>query len=251
MKPALKLLTLTLLVAGLLLLAADSARTWLTYSRASQGRWPATDVSVSEQEGAPLRVLSTSVESAEPRAFRLKVIVQNQSLKEIRAYAITSVTATEKEQGGNTNFINLTRRDGIWRPTEVRPIEVSDCQDEPIRSVKLTVDFVEFSDGTTWGPDANNSRDLLAGQREGARAERQRMRQLLKSKGRAAVAEVINSDDRGEVEAPDGSNRSEKWLIGFRAGVGSIRARLKEALQSGAEKMERELDRPFDTSEEN
>ncbi len=206
---------------------------------------------MSEQDGAPLRVLSTEVETAEPRAFRLKVIVQNQSFKEIRAYAITSETATEKAQGGNTNFINLTRSDLIWRPTEIRPIEVSDCQDEPIRSVKLTVDFVEFADRTTWGPDANNSRDLLAGQREGARAERQRMRQLLKSKGRAAVSDDLRADDHREVEAPVGPNRSEKWLIGFRAGVGSMRSRLKRALRSGAEKMERELGRAFDTAEEN
>ncbi len=250
-KLILKYLALTLLLLGLFLFSKDSTRVLLASAQAVQGRNQPPTTFIAAQDDAPLRIVSTSVESTEPKNFKLQAMVQNQSNKEIRAYAITSETASAKTQNGYTQFTNLTRRSNIWQPTETRTIEVSDTQDELIVNVRITVDFVEFSDGTTWGLDVNNSRDILAGQREGARVERQRIRQLLKSKGRAEVSAYIRTADYNEVETSIAPNRSQKWLEGFRSGSGSIRGRLKQASQLGdAAQIQMELDKSFDTSEE-
>jgi hypothetical protein len=251
-KLALKCLALALLVLSLLFFSQNSTKTLSASSQAAQGQLRTPSISVEAQEGSPFRILSTEIQSAQPGNFKLQALVQNQSAKEVRAYAITSYTSTGKEQNGYTQFMNLTQRSGIWRPTEIRAITVSDNRDTPIVGVRLAVDFVEFSDGITWGPDTEKSRDMLAGMRAGAKAEKQRIRQLLKNKGRAAVTSDIQAEGAEGSEAPADDHRSPQWSEGFRNGVGSIRRRLRQALQSNhTGELEAELNKPFDTSEEN
>ena len=247
---ALKCTTLMLLILSLLVFSNDSTRALLASVETSQNRGKPPTVITESPDDAPLHVITTTVESEKGQDFRLRVMVQNQSTKNIRAYAITSHPSTEKIQNGYTQFINLTKREGVWRPTEIKTIEINDPRQEPIVSVRIAVDFVEFSDGTTWGPDTSNSRDTLAGQREGARAEKQRVRQLLRDGGRAKVVKGIE-EDIAPIDMP-GSNRSPEWLNGFRSGSRSIRNRLKETLRFGdSAQLERELSKPFDTSEDN
>jgi hypothetical protein len=199
---------------------------------------------------APLQILSSWVESATPQNFRLVLQVQNQSGKGIRAYAITSRTATSKRQNGNSQFMNITQRSSVWQPTEIRSIEVNDSLDDQIRSVKLTIDFIEFTDGTTWGPDSENSRDLLAGQREAAKFEKQRLRKLMETKGPEALAVDAQAIDGSRVESAIESGHSVKWEEGFRQGVNAVRRRLRNAIASGSkEQIKAELSRPFDTAE--
>lgn len=251
-KLALKSLTLIMLLLSLGFFLKDSTKSLLASNQSGESHTSSPAVIVTLQEGVPLRVISTSVISAEPGNFRLQVVVQNQGLKPIRAYAITSEAASDKQQSASTNFLNLRQRANIWEPTVMRAIEVSDSQNEIIVRVRLTIDFVEFMDGTTWGPDAQHSSDILAGQREGARVEKQRLHLLLKSKGPKAIQEDVEASGLGQAEALVRGKHSEFWLNGFRSGVSSVRRNLKQVSSSGnVEKMVIELSKPFDTSEEN
>jgi hypothetical protein len=249
-KLAHRLLCFALLVFSLFLFSTERTKSVLVSAQTRPGQASSPTISITSQDDAPLRIISTSVVSAEPPNFRLQVMIQNQSLKSIRAYTVVSETASDKRQGGYTDFLNL--RTNIWQPTVIKTTEVSDTQNDPIVSVKLTIDFVEFTDGTTWGPDKEHSSDILIGQREGARIERQRLRQLLKSKGPKAVIEDIQVLDFSKAEALVGRKRSAHWLSGFHSGVSSIQRRLRQASPSNnAEQIETELSKPFDTSEEN
>jgi hypothetical protein len=245
-----RFLCLTLLIFGLFLFSREATRDILVSAQSRQRQAPPPTVSIATQDNAPIRIVSTSVVSAEPSNFRLQVMIQNQSLKGIRAYTIVSETASDKKQGGNTDFLNL--RTNIWQPTAIKATEVSDTQNDPIVRVNLTVDFVEFTDGTTWGPDTQHSSDILLGQREGARVERRRLRQLLRSKGPKAVIDDFQVADFSKAEALVGREHSAYWFDGFHSGVSSIQRRLKQAsLSTNAEQIENELSKPFDTSEEN
>lgn len=251
-KLMLKCFTLLTLLFCLFFFSKDSTKSLMASTQEGRAHQSAPTVSVSPQADSPLRIIATEVMSAELQNFRLSATVQNQSNKAIRAYAISTEAVTNKGQVGSTDFLNLTQRSGIWQPTEIRTIEVKKNQTEFLVSVKLTVDFVEFSDGTSWGTDTYKSRDILAGQRAGARLERQRLRDLLKSQGRAALVNDLKTSASGAMEALAGRNKSSEWLIGFRNGVSAVRRRLERTLQSnGAVKIEIELDKPFDTSEEN
>jgi hypothetical protein len=207
---------------------------------------------VTVQEGAPLQIISTWVESNKPQNFKLVAQVQNQSVKGIRAYAINSQTATDKQQNGNLQFLNLTQQSAIWQPTEVRTIEVRDNSLETqIISVRLILDFVEFNDGATWGPDTQNSRDMLAGQREGAKLERNRLRQLMEKKGRDALIGDLQTTDESKVESLIKESHSAQWLNGWRSGVSSVHRSVGVAIASGdKEKIRGELSKRFDTSQE-
>ena len=243
-----KVMIAALLVAGSFWFAKQPTRAFLTSQEARRGD-QAPSITITSPQ-APLQILSTWVANATPRDFRLVLQVQNQSGKGIRAFAINSQIATSRSQNGHSQFQNLTQRSLVWQPTEIRSIEVSDSLDDQIRSVRLTVDFVEFTDGSTWGPDSENSRDLLAGEREGARFEKQRLRKLMETKGAEALVTDAQINDRNKSEPTAESGHSVKWQEGFRYGVNAIRRRLKSAIASGnTEKIKVELSKPFDISE--
>ena len=188
-------------------------------------------VFVTPQEGAPLQLISTWIDSSKAQSFRLVAQFQNQSAKAIRVYAFKSQTATIKLQNSHVQFMNLTQRSAIWQPSEMRTVEFADSQEEEVKTVRLTLDFVEFSDGSTWGPDSENSRDMLAGQREGAKLERQRQSQIMRAKGQQGLISDAQVPDRGVERA--GSNRSAQWLEGFRQGQASMyRAKVYGAKQA-------------------
>ena len=148
-----RFLCLTLILFGLFFFSREATRSVLVKAQTRQEQAP-PNVSIALPDNAPIRIISTSVVSAEPSNFRLHVMIQNQGFKGIRAYTIVSETASDKKQGGHTDFLNL--RTNIWQPTVIKAAEVSDSQTDPIVSVKLTIDFVEFADGTTWGADAQH-----------------------------------------------------------------------------------------------
>ncbi len=245
-----RLMILIFLVAGLVWFSKDPTRA-LLMTRKATDRQQSVRVIITPQDGTPLRIISTSVASSTPKNFRLLAQIQNQSLKAIRAYAINSQFATTKQQNGSSEFMNLTQRSSIWQPTEIKTVEFGDSQQDQITGVRLTVDFVEFVDGTEWGPDSQNSRDLLAGQRHGARLERQRLRELMETKGQDALARDIQMNDEDKRATAVADSHSVQWQEGFRHGVVSVRRRLRQVIASGnEERIKAELTKPFDTSEE-
>lgn len=138
----------------------------------------------------------------------------------------------------------------MLQPSQITDVSLAYNPEKLPESVKMAVDFVEFSDGTTTGPDTHNSRDKLAGQREGARREKQRLRDLLKSKGSTALLDSVSNESAGDPEPAEISKHSEAWLQGFHIGVGSIRHRIKQSGQMAAPKqVEIELAKPFDLAE--
>ena len=245
-----KIIIVVLLIGGSAWLGRSTTRALLvTGERVSLQQSPT--VIITPQPGAPLQIISTWVESGKPENFRLVAQVQNQSNKGIRAYTINSLTTTSKRQNGTSQFMNLTQASIVWQPTEIRAVELADSQQEQINTARLTFDFVEFEDGTTWGPDKENSRDMLAGQRAGAKLERQRLREIMEAKGPEAIALDIKIGNKSEVETAISAARSRQWIEGFHNGVVSVRRRVSSAVASGSkEQIKSELDRSFDTSKE-
>lgn len=241
-KLALRCFALMLLVPGLFLLTKDSARASLS---PTQGRSPLPVASIAPQDDAPLRIINTFLESG-PEGVTLKVMAQNQSGKRIRAYALVA-------DGGGVSmidFANLTTAARLLRPTQIETFGFSYGEDNTPRSVTLSIDFVEFEDGSVWGRDAHNSRDRLAGQREGAKAERQRLKAILKSGGTSAVFSAVREEVPDTLEVNASKKRTGEWIEGYRNGVASMRNRLRRNLQSSdPADVERELARPFDQTE--
>lgn len=242
-KLALRCFTLAVLSFGLFFLSRDSTKASLS---APQTRPKPPEASVARQDDSPLRLLNTFVEY-EPGTFRLKVMAQNQSGKKIRAYAV----AVDAGPESRANFANLTSAASVLRPTQVKTLDFAFSENEAPKLATFFVDFVEFDDGTTWGRDMYNSRDMLAGWREGAKDERKRLRALLKSKGAPAVFDAVREEVPDDIGAEPTVKHSQAWLIGYGSGVASVRYHLRQNLQAGdAAGAEKELAKPFDLSEE-
>jgi hypothetical protein len=121
--------------------------------------------------------------------------------------------------------------ENLFQPGQSRPGEISgSIYSDSILKIKLSIDFVEFADGTTWGKDVHKSAEKLEGCRAGERAVSDALLPFLNTGGIQAVGEVFELN-RLEIEAPPGA--SPKWAEGFRLGKAVQREKLQRALKSG------------------
>jgi hypothetical protein len=104
--------------------------------------------------------------------------------------------------------------------------------------VELAVDFVEFADRTTWGPDLDRSGQMLSGMRSGARIAQAYLKNSLEARGSFGLATVV-SPEHLLLEPYENNEPSEKnddwrqWTRGYRLGRDTIQRRVKQALESG------------------
>ena len=125
---------------------------------------------------------------------------------------------------------------------EITGIEYSGMPETMI----LSVDFVEFADGTRWGLDTMKTGERIDGVRAGAQAARDALMQILKTGG---VDAVVRSLDTIEPQADQSSLRSSEWLDSFSTGVKWMRARVRRKGRDYSE-IEKELRHAPDFKEE-
>ena len=141
------------------------------------------------------------------------------------------------------------------------------------------VDFVEFTDGTTWGADLCRSAESLAGQRAGGAAAAGRLLELLAVGDPDAVMKTVRGELAGwgpdavfkeavrlglarrgpdgalmavKVESSDAARdsvHSPVWELGFLIGTKSMAYRVRDAFKkSGPEGVESTLRGPYDAA---
>lgn len=240
LKLCVKFLTL---VACLLLLS--SRENLAHYLSLTQQLAAVPVISVQSQPDAPLCISVLSYDSSDTRVPVITFQLTNVGNKLIRAYAVTQETlrGTEKSRGliladmDSTNAIlhlgQLTTESIVYPPLSER-----------ISQITLSVDFVEFTDGTTWGPNLSKSIETLTGRRAGVREANKHLLQLYKSGG---VKAVIKHLEAGEVSLVLPPGHSPEWEESFRNGSGFTARRLKRILSNGGvEQVEAQLRRLVD-----
>lgn len=200
-----------------------------------------TRVLVRPQPSAPLRISSVVDNSDDPDAPIANFTVENISSKPIQAYWISYDTVAH---GINVTLgfgINANSQELILPPGKQRELAVLNRDKEKI---DLSVDFVEFADGTVWGSDTAKYGERLAGERVAARAEAQRLIKLLETSGLSAVVAAVS-----ESEIYLRSNYfslSESSSLG---GALATRLRVRRAYEKGGlSAVETALRQPYDMS---
>lgn len=233
-----KLLILGLLITCTVLLTRDLYLT--RYVRAGGRQAAASRVSVKSQPDALLRLSVLSDNTSNPNDRSVTVEVTNAGTKAIRAYSISQETTKGTEKSNwllfsDTGVLSEGLQAGQYSTDE---LSCPSSWDEESR-MSLAIDLVEFADGTTWGPDAEKSSEILAGRRAGEREAGKRLLKLYKEKG---IQEAIKSlEGRSlEVQVPDGY--SPEWKEGFQNGQGGMVRRLKGVKgRGGTKQVEEEL----------
>lgn len=205
---------------------------------------------VQEVADAPLS-LSVRTKWATPDQEMLEVYftVTNVGSRPVRSYAVRVARGVEAQEGGGCFFNNIERAAKILQPNQSlgrstwRPVPASDAE----TPVELTLDFVEFADGTVWGADSCQAAERFGGMRAGARAAKLLFKRKLDEKGIDALVNRLYADDPA-LASPEG--HSDAWKAGFRGAVNSLRERIRQAnVEGGRPEVEDALRKPFDASE--
>lgn len=206
-------------------------------------------VLVVPQPDSPLLVTVGLVDASEPLSPHITYAIQNISNKPIRAFTVLEETATKSTKSKGSTIVNIMSAAKILQPGQIeRNTFIGHRFAEPLLTLTLSTDFVEFADGTTWGKDTQRSAENLAGQRAGGRETIKKLRELMLTQGNVNVANLINGQ-KVEIISPPPSH-SESWRYGFQTGHNVVLRRLRVAYEKGGSRsLVSELHKQFDASE--
>jgi hypothetical protein len=243
-----------LIVGFVLLTAAEASSQSLSVSGqqepANTGRQKPA-VNIQEQPGSPMRISSLQTKWATPAEQGLEIyaVVENVSGVDIRAYALRNRAMDGIESVGDCLLHNVNSRGKILRPgdTDGKSTWRGIPLDVPAFNIDLSLDFVEFANGTSWGVDACQSTEKLSGLRAGAVAARERLARMMDQNNGRALVNLLKLTPP-MLDAPDG--HSPLWVKSFHGGVRGLFERVKNAHhEGGLPEVERVLRLPIDASE--
>ncbi|HEX8181649.1 MAG TPA: hypothetical protein VF525_19060 [Pyrinomonadaceae bacterium] len=236
---------LTVVLVGLNILLT----TFLIYSEAfshTSGTLQSTKVSIAYQQDAPLVITLSNIDDSNPSAAQVNYVLQNISNKSIRAYAVLEESITSRGRGTGSTIVNLTSNAEGLQSSQIRSGTYE--SGASLLSLKLSIDYVEFVDGTTWGNDTQHTAENLAGQRTGSQETVKRLRELFNQQGQDALVQLVKRKD-AEVATPP-VDRSAVWQYGFQVGHNSVLHRLRIAYEKGGpQKLTSELLKPVVSTE--
>jgi len=207
-------------------------------------------VLIKSQPGLQLVLSVVGTDGLTAYTPEIKVLVTNIGLQAITAYALRFDALTKRWQKGGVDLADAASISAITQPGQSKyaTLGIGVRFSEPIEAVEISIDFVEFANGTTWGSDSFKSGELLAGKRAGAQALVRYLKQLAV---RTDMASLLLSLEDNSFELTPEANHSAKWLEGFRSGVASMRSRIRdEQNKGGVRGIESALARPFDAHDE-
>lgn len=207
----------------------------------------------------------------DPGQYEIYTSVENVNDGAVTAYAIRHPPGPEIPG----LCVRIMPRDKALEPGKSHGISTwsSFSPSDPVLTYE--VDFVEFTDGTTWGADVCRSAERLAGQRAGVEATTARLLGLLAGGGPDAVMEAVKEELKGfgtdavmneadrlglvrrgtkavKAESGDATTPAEHspvWQLGFFIGAKGIAQRVQRAVEaSGSGKIEHTLRLPYDAA---
>jgi hypothetical protein len=132
---------------------------------------------------------------------RGSVTLTNAGSKDIAAYVLRIVVGDSSGKplwsgvrAGLTNAVIPSTPRGPYNPGERLKMEI----DIPVtlavskERVDVQLDYVLFTDDSSWGPDRSQESLVVKGMRRGAIAERAGLRQVLQRKGKDALADELS-----------------------------------------------------------
>lgn len=156
--------------------------------------------------------------------------VVNASSKAIAAFAIKQdIVANGAASGGGVSLYHLLLSNSSLRSGNSRLIP--DTVDESSANntiVYLSVDFVQFADGTTWGADSGRSLERVLGQRSAVELLSEELLNTLNAD--KDIPRAIE-DSAANLHYPQ--DHSETWKAGFNSALRLLVDRLKRANEKG------------------
>lgn len=185
---------------------------------------PPLSVEVVSQVDSPLLITILNVDNSNSSYQTVNYTVQNVSKMPIRAYTFLGY----KKQGGK--FITNSFTTKLFQPKEVKVEEFVEerANIKSDEKLSLSIDYVDFSDGSSWGEDKYQTSEQIAQERAGRKAAIKHLKSVIDSQGQTALLNLLEQDILDlQVPIPD-SKMSEQSQRGFRAGYKSVVSAVQE-----------------------
>jgi hypothetical protein len=197
---------------------------------------------------APLAITSTSVDSSDANTPSISMTLINTTNSLIRAFTVRCDTYFGESKLSTWSLNNIHSLENCVRPQGTKTVTMHNANySQPPQSAVLSVEFVEFLDGSRWGEDTYKSGERLDGWRAGARAEAE---SILKKIGVNGPDMALNDVRLKSSDVLRPTEGTPEYLDGFRLGVDAMRARV---LHSGGKnkvnEIVTELQKPIDLSD--
>lgn len=194
---------------------------------------------VMEQKDSPLRIIVVSVDSSPVSYQDIVFSLQNVTDKPVRAY--TLIGNGKKGSGKIITNYSVANRflagESVIKNLDIERSEITDGE-----VILLSVDYVEFEDGSSWGSDSTGNSKLIAGQREGTKAAISQLKNLSRNQNTNNLTEFLSRDMQEIVVEIPNTDQSEIWKRGFRLGYKSVISILQEVEERGIERVIEKLD---------
>lgn len=184
-------------------------------------------ISIQPQPDAPIQIQLDTVISNDPYSPAFEYSLLNRSDKAIQAYTLSI-------KDGLSGFRFSLLESALQPMQSQRDIYRDITSSTPIKDIDLSVDWVEFVDRSTWGPDTTRSADQVAGMRVGMSAVREQLLKLQETDGVQSVVTALINNEELRVASQHTSkqqNQSDHWQRGFRTGVQHYRRRLSRVYE--------------------
>ncbi len=166
--------------------------------------------------------------------------LQNVGDKTIRAYTLREFSGEFDTDLGSVVFSYKLSAAGIFKPNKFSNEQIGESSSTLVEpgstqvreNFKLAVDFIEFTDGSTWGKDLSNSAQQIAGIKTGIKKILESLKEPNRQGGIKAVIKTLN--EMKEPSPPD--EQSEKWKRGFGIGAKTMKSIIKRAYEAGGNK---------------
>jgi len=169
--------------------------------------------------------------SVEPQGGEIAFSLTNVSSKPITAYLISENIQAGSATDNTSLLVNLDLSNRELRPnSSANEFSTYRTLSDKQHRVTLSIQYVEFVDGTSWELDTAKTAERTAGQRAGAYTLSKRLTKVLKP---SSPEDTTTAIDAVAAKITPSGDRSVEWREGFRLGCKSVVDRLKRAQGKG------------------
>ena len=230
-KLVVRLAALTALTFSLILVLRQGDQVSLGMAQTIASFQPQAPVIVAHNE--PNNPLVISAERQLPNTEQTPEVafsVTNVTNKTVKAFAIKLEAMSDNKITSSVSLYNLDLSANDLSPNRsLNEFGTYEPLSNSQHRVTLSVDYVEYSDGTRWGLDSAKSGERVAGQRTAIKILTMRLIRIVREGNANDFANALESSI--SIELPP--QHSEEWNDGFRLGAGAVVQRLKRAHQLG------------------
>lgn len=202
---------------------------------------PPIKVKIAEQKDCPLQITLVNVDNFALTHQTVNFNIQNIANKNVRAITILG----DSENSGKivtTSFATKLFQINEMISSDI-PIEREMIKENNL--LILSIDYVEFEDGSFWGKDSQRKSKEIAGEREGRRAAVRHLKDLIKNQnadGGNGIKTFLKQDIKEiSVDVPD-TNQPDEWKRGFRGGYKTVISILQRIREQEIENLTKKLD---------